>query len=346
MTEPPRRLSRLGAKSGLLKTTPNVEVVRKKGSSAGKVDLLPAVPTSLKKRKLPDNQGKLKKVQKARVTFVPPPEFLHNKSKAASVAVMPVFRQTPAQLQLTDQLTAAVEEVPEVKRESDASNPPVQLPFKPMTSGRSPLLSALSPRPLPLPPPPTIANNSNFFEFALDGPSRAHSLPLSNHNLMPLPNITRQHTAPAPAARNGYIKQENGLARLLFRSDSLDSEPHSSPLLFVQLPTSLPIQTPPAITPKPISDKQILAHKIKELEQANPKEGTSLQQIPPGFLGNITLFKSGRMVLQLGEVSLNVSTGVRKACSEEVVAMFPESRECCSLGPISNRLVCSLDETT
>lgn len=110
MADPPRRLSRLGGKSGLpiLKTTPNVEAVRKKGSSAGKVDLLPAVPTKLKKRKLPDNQGKLKKLQKARVTFVPPPEYVHKKTKATSVAVMPVFRQTPAQLQLTDQLTAVL----------------------------------------------------------------------------------------------------------------------------------------------------------------------------------------------------------------------------------------------
>jgi len=110
MTEPPRRLSRLGAKSGLpiLKTAPNVETVRKKGSLARKVDLLPAVPTRLKKRKVPDNQGKLKKVQKARVTFVPPPEFAHKKTKATAVAVMPTSRQTPAQLQLTDQLTTVV----------------------------------------------------------------------------------------------------------------------------------------------------------------------------------------------------------------------------------------------
>lgn len=134
--------------------------------------------------------------------------------------------------------------------------------------------------------------------------------------------------------------------RLLFRSESSDAEPRSSPLLFVQLPTSLPIQTPPPVAPKPISDKQILAQKIKELEQANPQEGVSMKQIPPGFLGNITLYKSGRMVLHLGDAALNVSTGTRKTCVEEIMAIFPESRECCSMGPVSNRLVFSMDENT
>lgn len=166
--------------------------------------------------------------------------------------------------------------------------------------------------------------------------------------------------------------QGGGLARLLMQNHNVQCSPsqffsssqsvaRQSPLLFVQLPTHLPITSPsvpagPPANPNHSPDDAKLAQNIHNLGMKEGKifsnnSPNSILHIPPGHLGTLVLYKSGKVKFQLGAegvaagegLVLQAAAGIQPSSREDVVVLAPETKCCYELGSISERLVFTLD---
>jgi len=70
---------------------------------------------------------------------------------------------------------------------------------------------------------------------------------------------------------------------------------------------------------------------------------SNLPQVPSGYLGEMLIYKSGKIKLKLGEILLDVQPGVQNECMQQAVAVSKDAQKCFILGPVPKRIVCIPD---
>ncbi|KAJ0969358.1 hypothetical protein J5N97_022235 [Dioscorea zingiberensis] len=141
-----------------------------------------------------------------------------------------------------------------------------------------------------------------------------------------------------PDSRSPEILDEEEFAKALESSAQNESKPEPAEMLglmersedarmlFFQLPSSLPQEK------KPASRKEV-----------GGRNCCILQEIPPGFMGKMLVYRSGIVKMKLGDVLFDVSPGVDCIFPQDVVAINTDEKHCCILGNIDKRAVVSLD---
>ncbi|GFR43575.1 hypothetical protein Agub_g4671, partial [Astrephomene gubernaculifera] len=67
------------------------------------------------------------------------------------------------------------------------------------------------------------------------------------------------------------------------------------------------------------------------------------RELPSGRIGKLLVFKSGRVKLAVGDVLLDVSTGLPNQHRQDVVALNPSSNACVLLGDVHQRVLLAPD---
>jgi len=70
---------------------------------------------------------------------------------------------------------------------------------------------------------------------------------------------------------------------------------------------------------------------------------SNLPMVPGGYLGEMLIYKSGKMKLKLGDVLLDVQPGVQSECTQHAIAISEQTQKCSILGPVVKRIVCIPD---
>ncbi|XP_011410145.1 PREDICTED: DNA-directed RNA polymerase III subunit RPC4-like isoform X1 [Amphimedon queenslandica] len=98
--------------------------------------------------------------------------------------------------------------------------------------------------------------------------------------------------------------------------------------LLFQLPDCLPL---PSLSPSPDESSSIVTG--------------SLRDIPDGLIGRLSVYKSGRVNIGLGDVSLNVAMGTRGGFLQEIASLKSTTGEgsFIPLGHLSHKLNCTPD---
>jgi len=98
---------------------------------------------------------------------------------------------------------------------------------------------------------------------------------------------------------------------------------------FIQFPTHLPFQIDGA----------------GEIPRTSSSSGFTnvLSQAPSGKLGELIIYKSGKVKLKIGEVLYDVSKGMPSSFFEELVYLDPGKKEFVPLGSIEKRMVVAPD---
>eukprot|EP01027_Heterolobosea_sp_BB2_P012064 GEZU01017509.1.p1 GENE.GEZU01017509.1~~GEZU01017509.1.p1 ORF type:complete len:249 (-),score=89.35 GEZU01017509.1:237-983(-) len=69
----------------------------------------------------------------------------------------------------------------------------------------------------------------------------------------------------------------------------------------------------------------------------------SLTGMPAGWIGEMIVYKSGKVKLQLGDVVFDVSPGTEFNFLQEVMSIDANTKTCYNLGPIKKRILCMPD---
>ncbi|KAM7272686.1 hypothetical protein ACFE04_027349 [Oxalis oulophora] len=104
-------------------------------------------------------------------------------------------------------------------------------------------------------------------------------------------------------------------------------------MILFQFPESLPFSKQPATA----------SRKGKEKAGSSSKRVGSLEELSKGSMGKMLVYKSGAVKLKLGETLFDVSPGVECGFAQDVTAINPVDKLCCSLGDIDKRAVVSPD---
>jgi len=100
-------------------------------------------------------------------------------------------------------------------------------------------------------------------------------------------------------------------------------------------------------TPKPELKKkpeQTVGNTETPADNINAVDFVSnLPMVPGGYLGEMLIYKSGKMKLKLGDVLLDVQPGVQSECTQHAVAISEQTQKCSILGPVVKRIVCIPD---
>ncbi|KAL3521406.1 hypothetical protein ACH5RR_019555 [Cinchona calisaya] len=73
------------------------------------------------------------------------------------------------------------------------------------------------------------------------------------------------------------------------------------------------------------------------------KKVCSLEELPPGYMGKMLVYKSGAVKLKLGDVLYDVSPGSNCTFAQDIVAINTSDKDCCDLGELSKRAVVTPD---
>lgn len=112
----------------------------------------------------------------------------------------------------------------------------------------------------------------------------------------------------------------------------IDNDPTDERLFYVQLPTSLPI------TPKTPQEPP------RKKPPKNPNQPTvdifepTVTQVPPGFLGQIVVYKSGKAKIKLGDTLFDIVPGADCGFLQEAAYISKDQGLCCVLGELVDRL--------
>ncbi|KAJ4956588.1 hypothetical protein NE237_013371 [Protea cynaroides] len=110
-------------------------------------------------------------------------------------------------------------------------------------------------------------------------------------------------------------------------------------MMLFQLPASFPL------VKRSASAKGMeTAATSKSFKSVDPAEkGCSLEELPPGFMGKMLVYKSGATKLKLGDILYDVSPGSNCVFDQDVVAINTEDKSCCLLGPLDKHAVVTPD---
>lgn len=121
-------------------------------------------------------------------------------------------------------------------------------------------------------------------------------------------------------------------------------------LFFVQLPDSLPGQSPsvdtrPVKTEVQSADGQVMMQTTEPQDEEAEENSCMLKDLREGLVGKMLVRKSGRVQLILGHITMDVSLGTSCAFLQELVSIGTEDRigDMTVLGHIKHKIVCSPD---
>ncbi|KAJ1270721.1 hypothetical protein BS78_06G073600 [Paspalum vaginatum] len=114
---------------------------------------------------------------------------------------------------------------------------------------------------------------------------------------------------------------------------------NDSQLLFVQLPSSLPLP----MQRQSVSDPNKGSEERREGTRLTSHRGLNLNELPKGYLGKILVYKSGKVKMKIGDALFDVSSGSNCMFAQEVVAINTREKHFCTVGEISKRTVITPD---
>lgn len=127
-----------------------------------------------------------------------------------------------------------------------------------------------------------------------------------------------------------------------------------TPLVLMQFPTHLPL-TPGSAQAQMAKAQGMQPEDLKTELPAVTKASVSSQKpftssadytvrnVPPGQIGKLVFYKSGKVKMRIGGSLFDVSPGTGCLFDQEVVAVDTEEKGFHRLGSVNRRLVCSLD---
>nr|DAD47729.1 TPA_asm: hypothetical protein HUJ06_017666 [Nelumbo nucifera] len=119
----------------------------------------------------------------------------------------------------------------------------------------------------------------------------------------------------------------------------LMEEGEEQKMFFIQLPDSLPL-----VKRSASAKGKDMARSSKPLKSVGAADqGCSLEELPPGFMGKMLVYKSGAVKLKLGETLYDVSSGSDCIFAQDVVAINTEDRHCCVIGELYKRAIITPD---
>jgi len=125
-----------------------------------------------------------------------------------------------------------------------------------------------------------------------------------------------------------------------------------APLVLIQLPTHLPITPASAqaqmakaqgMNPEDFNTPELPPVTTSSQKSFTSSADYTVRNIPPGQIGKLVFYKSGKVKLKVGGSLLDVSPGTGCLFDQEVVAVDTEEKGFHRLGSVNRRLVCSLD---
>ncbi|XP_024980485.1 DNA-directed RNA polymerase III subunit RPC4-like [Cynara cardunculus var. scolymus] len=110
-------------------------------------------------------------------------------------------------------------------------------------------------------------------------------------------------------------------------------------LIFIQLPTSMPL---PKQAAKTEGGEAATSSKPSKPTGPGPK-ACSLKELPSGFMGKMLVYKSGAVKLKLGDHLYNVDGGVNCSFAQDVVVINTDEKHCCNVGELNKRAIITPD---
>ncbi|CAL1357464.1 unnamed protein product [Linum trigynum] len=101
-------------------------------------------------------------------------------------------------------------------------------------------------------------------------------------------------------------------------------------MFFIQLPTMLPVTKRSSTTE---------GKEVKEKSAPSGGAGCRLEELPPGFMGKMLVYKSGAVKLKLGDTIYNVSVGMEGTFAQDIVAINTAEKQCCAVAEIDKRAI-------
>ncbi|RWW47861.1 hypothetical protein BHE74_00046116 [Ensete ventricosum] len=102
-------------------------------------------------------------------------------------------------------------------------------------------------------------------------------------------------------------------------------------MLFLQFPTNLPLVNRSASSVGSLST-------IGKKEHGAMK-GCKLEDLSAGYMGKIMVYKSGKVKMQLGDIS----PGLKCEFAQDIAAINTKEKHCCILGKLNKRAVITPD---
>uniref|UniRef100_A0A2N9GEL2 DNA-directed RNA polymerase III subunit RPC4 n=2 Tax=Fagus sylvatica TaxID=28930 RepID=A0A2N9GEL2_FAGSY len=111
----------------------------------------------------------------------------------------------------------------------------------------------------------------------------------------------------------------------------LMEENQEASMFFLQLPPTVPmIKRAPTANDQKVTDSSRPpggAHTVKK--------ACALNELPEGFMGKMLVYRSGAIKLKLGDTFYDVSPGLDRVFSQDVVAINTAAKHCCVVGELS-----------
>lgn len=181
----------------------------------------------------------------------------------------------------------------------------------------------------------------------------------------------------APTGTGGLLPFQNALPifyppRSAQAADDLSAAAARDPVVFFQLPSHLPsmpneqkMESIASLSQAPPSHELSLQHDLpmtvddsavkgtetasslsKQYKIFSPHDAHSITNLDAGRIGELVVYKSGKVKLRIGDTLLDVSLGAPVPHYEEAVVIGRDAKgdmEMAPLGPFNQRVVCSLD---
>ncbi|XLU63385.1 hypothetical protein S245_022594 [Arachis hypogaea] len=118
----------------------------------------------------------------------------------------------------------------------------------------------------------------------------------------------------------------------------LEENPETS-MFLIQLPAALP-----AIKGSASSGGQADSESSSKPQGSMKKvKPCKLNELPPGFMGKMLVYKSGAIKLNLGDTLYDVSPGSNCTFAQDVAVMNTAEKHCCAIGEIRRRVIVTPD---
>ncbi|MCO5572810.1 hypothetical protein L7F22_026569 [Adiantum nelumboides] len=110
--------------------------------------------------------------------------------------------------------------------------------------------------------------------------------------------------------------------------------------LFFQLPSFLPFSKPSAgALAKGFENSNFKSANRNSTRPDYSGPSTWLEDLPPGQMGKLLVYKSGAVKLQLGGTSFEAVAGSQCVFAQELVGINATTQHCCFLGDVTKRIV-------
>ncbi|GLT81144.1 hypothetical protein SLA2020_525470 [Shorea laevis] len=110
-------------------------------------------------------------------------------------------------------------------------------------------------------------------------------------------------------------------------------------MFFIQLPLTVPMVK---------KSESVEEHKVDGSSKPAAREPTKgkpsgLDELPPGLMGKMLVYKSGAVKLKLGDTLFDVSPGLNSVFAQDVAAINTTEGHCCVVGELNKRVVLTPD---